>query len=730
MSLTKPMKEVSLTEILDQYNLIVPEIQREYVWGLNQYGVFETFLKDIKEGFQTDGDESNEIKSLRATIVNPAVDEISKENLKTLLLRMVKPQPTMNIGFLYSYKPGYYIGNDREEDLYLIDGQQRFTTLFLVLFYFSLKEFHKKEFLLLFKFDAAKEKIAFDYRVRSITHQFIIDLIEKSETVADLLTVRKKRWFLASYANDTTIKSIVGIDEKTGVFNILSNCFQNDERQYFNFVQSNIKFWHFKTEETSQGEELYITMNSRGQQLADNETIRAKLFDDEEVKTNSMYWSEQWELWQDFFWKHRNRKKETVTADEGFNEFLRWVQILNMWKNELRNLSPIQSTILSFETMLQWPKNSKLSVNYLSLPDIELTFKALTYLYRTFNISQLQYKNKYPKSYINKALPPEWISTDGNPVGIISLFQLLPILLYCKKSLVVGDVINDHALFRLVRAFGTLGKDTTIGKAIRNQVANILTFTDKLLPSEDLTAILQKTDISKTVLNEEFQSKLELMAQSNQRERLEDLIWFAEDIRINNGEILQLIKLTKSIQIDDKVFDLDIFEKVVNGFVEAMKNREEINGNILHTDCYYDLWDRVERSYDWYKRMGLLTIIKNRVLSADQTLSKILLEQQKNFVRQYQTISEIKAETHGGKQLYIYYILSTNNILTVKPTWNWDGNYNFGKLAEGDLNALFDKNIVFQHYNAAFRENENRILEIHRFSHRNAFESLLSWAST
>ena len=78
----------------------------------------------------------------------------------------------MNIGFIYSYRPDYYLYNDREEDVFLIDGQQRFTTLFLVLFYLALKEGRKNEFLHTFRYDWEESKMAFDYRVRSSTHDF------------------------------------------------------------------------------------------------------------------------------------------------------------------------------------------------------------------------------------------------------------------------------------------------------------------------------------------------------------------------------------------------------------------------------------------------------------------------------------------------------------------------------------------------------------------------------
>src|SRR5690606_5404453 len=138
-----------------------------------------------------------------------------------------------------------------------------------------------------------------------------------------------------SFSKDSTVNAICGVESdefsRASVFELFHQHFLNDSQFYFDYIKSKIKFWHFKTEETSQGEELYITMNSRGQQLADNETIRAKLFDTDEVKNNALYWSEKWELWQDFFWKNRNKSKGH-SADEGFNEFLRWVCVLKFIK--------------------------------------------------------------------------------------------------------------------------------------------------------------------------------------------------------------------------------------------------------------------------------------------------------------------------------------------------------------------------------------------------------------
>ena len=730
MITAKPMIEVSVEEILNQYNLIVPEIQREYVWGLNQYGIFDAFLEDIKEGFQVEGEVSPEMKSLQSTIENPLLDDATRKNLFTLLDRMRKPIPSMNIGFLYSYKPGYYIGEDREEDLYLIDGQQRFTTLFLILFYFSLKENRKEDFICLFKFNAAKEKIAFDYRVRSITHQFIIDLISKSETLEDLSSIHEKGWFLANYAMDTTVKSITGYDEKTGVFNLLRIFFEDDTNQYFNFIKSDIKFWHFKTEETSQGEELYITMNSRGQQLADNETIRAKLFDNDEVRENSIYWSEQWELWQDYFWKHRNKVKKGITADEGFNEFLRWVQILEMWERFFKAKTASPDSIKTFEKTLQWEAGSKLIVDYFSLSDIELTFKALHFLFEKFAINQNQFKILYKKSHSDNLIPGDWIAPTDNAINLINLFQLLPILQYCKKCIKNQQEIDELKLYRIIRMIRTLSKDKTIGKAIRNQIANVLYFSDELMPNQDLAEIRESNRISKTILNEEVVSKLTLFATVPARERIEDLTWFAEELRYNSGEVLHLFNCAKTINSDTSYFNVENFEKVILTLDEFMKNEESISGNIIHTDCYIESHDRIGFHSQWYKREGLMNLIKLRISEPPQTLQNFLVGQQKNFIRQYHSVDQLSMEMDSKKQVYVYYILTVNNIAASFLYWQWNDCYNFGKInPEYGDNILFETGYIFQLFKSNFTINSIRNLEIHQYPFKDALQKLFSWAN-
>ena len=88
------MEALSVRDILSTQDIVIPEIQREYVWGNNKQ-LLEQFIRDIT----TAGTD-------------------------------------INVGFLYSYMPE----QASHSTCFLIDGQQRFTTLVLILYYLSIKE--------------------------------------------------------------------------------------------------------------------------------------------------------------------------------------------------------------------------------------------------------------------------------------------------------------------------------------------------------------------------------------------------------------------------------------------------------------------------------------------------------------------------------------------------------------------------------------------------------------
>jgi hypothetical protein len=200
----------------------------------------------------------------------------------------------------------------------LIDGQQRFTTLFLLLFYCSLKEDRRNDFIELFKIDTDTENTSFDYRVRSLTHDFIIALVKNVDTIEKLRNIESATWFLSNFKNDVSIKSMLD------AFKTFETELNEENQISFDYLKEQVAFWYFQTETTSQGEELYITMNSRGESIKEFENIKADLF--ERAQEEKMKFGKKYSIWEDFFWKiSEGAVEREISFDSYMNIFFELV---------------------------------------------------------------------------------------------------------------------------------------------------------------------------------------------------------------------------------------------------------------------------------------------------------------------------------------------------------------------------------------------------------------------
>ncbi|SEO65125.1 Uncharacterized conserved protein, contains ParB-like and HNH nuclease domains [Mucilaginibacter gossypiicola] len=725
------MEEVSVGSLLENYNLIVPEIQREYVWGHNANNILNSFFGDIKEGLSAEhpADSANKKAAELMAGLSKKADQETKNIILSLLGQLKPGTKGLNIGFLYSYRPDYFVFNDRSEDIYLIDGQQRFTTLFLMLFYFAIKQNRKSDFCELFRFNPVLEHIAFDYRVRTLTHNFFIDLVNHTKNVADLTGIDKKNWFLSNYNGDPTVKSIV-----FGLFPILNEQFAADVGEYYDYLKNQVKFWHFKTEETSQGEELYITMNSRGQQLADNETLRAKFFELEAIRlagNDVTFWSEQWEIWQDFFWKHRNKKDPAANADAGFNEFLRWVQIIKMTEREKLIIDDEDEEALDKKEIIRvikWDNNCQLDVTLLSLPEIEKYFNALQYLYIDFpqNIKGLRSTYKIYEDF--DLLEKRWLAPVNGTITQLELFRLLPVLFFVKRMKDIKYVPDEINLFRLIRFLYNLRHNDTIFKTAGLQTINAIKLTARFKTTDEIASISTWKGVSASILNTEEKLKLSLYKDNPERIRMEDQFWTAEDMKYNKGEIAFLINWSKGSTVG--IFQLKLFTKMMASYVELIDAENEIRGDLVITKAFTATNARVIWTAGWFKDPDFLGFTLNWHKTKITSLNDFLIARRKEFIREYQVADDVKNEKTLRKQIYIYYIIS-KNILKKNDNWNWNNGHNFGVFEEHDgARSFFNKKNIFQQYNRQFHESYNRIIWIQRDLHLGTkkIEVLLNWS--
>jgi len=124
----------NLKDFLTDSNLeqiIIPEIQRDYVWTKDNV---EKILQSILNNSERQKD---------ASIPEKILDELNSD-MKERIFRLQKDKEKenyFNIGFIYAY-------NDTKMQYHyiLIDGQQRITTLFLILLALSVKENQQENF--------------------------------------------------------------------------------------------------------------------------------------------------------------------------------------------------------------------------------------------------------------------------------------------------------------------------------------------------------------------------------------------------------------------------------------------------------------------------------------------------------------------------------------------------------------------------------------------------------
>lgn len=287
------LKELTIKELLSDNILVIPEIQREYVWGSNKE-VLSKFLSELNSSL-------GEISAKKLQEIKPIFnDEDTAPDMREKLnssLQKVNNYYETNIGFLYSYDAG-------NNEHFIIDGQQRLTTIVLLAYYYAVKDERVSDFKTLLKTETPL--MHFSYRVRPLTEQFLQNLFT-GVSLDILKNLKDAKWYVSDYDNDKTIESICNLykficDEKNSFCNL----------NYDSLLQR-VKFYYFDVQQTSQGEELYITMNSRGEQLKDSEQIKPYILESIKDRDERLKDAQEWDDdWEEYFYE----KLKAINEDE------------------------------------------------------------------------------------------------------------------------------------------------------------------------------------------------------------------------------------------------------------------------------------------------------------------------------------------------------------------------------------------------------------------------------
>lgn len=220
--------------------VIIPRIQRAYAQGRKDEkatAIREKLLKDIFRHLISDND--NDVMDLHFMYGSVKAEEKVKGQIKHILE--------------------------------LLDGQQRFTTLYLLHWYLLQKEgmFESEDYK-----DLRHALSSFSYETRATATAFCNSLVKYGCNIgesAPSIAIKKSRWYYRSYDKDATIAGMLtmldAIDEhyKTNkAYNLLPKI-------------DRLQFYVLPLMEYHLSEELYMKMNARGLELTQFDNFKAEL---------------------------------------------------------------------------------------------------------------------------------------------------------------------------------------------------------------------------------------------------------------------------------------------------------------------------------------------------------------------------------------------------------------------------------------------------------------------
>ncbi len=284
--------------------IVIPELQRDYVWGeRNVKGLLTSILANYKS-----------MVNQTLLIKDSQGDSIDSDIMNYLNEEYMRLRYNTRVGFIYAY-------HDRtlSDQYYLIDGQQRITTIFLILLALYRRSKAPEQFRKLY-FVASLPKI--DYKVRDVAHSFLVDFIEYELTKKnDNDTFKESSRYYHEYDKDATALSIYA-----NYYNVIVPELASYEAEsLINYIENYIEFNYFDTNMSEQGEKLYLYMNSRGESLSAQERIKSVIVGRSSDKLKA---GKTWEDWQNFFW--RVKPQYDKNADRGFFEFLKWATVIHL----------------------------------------------------------------------------------------------------------------------------------------------------------------------------------------------------------------------------------------------------------------------------------------------------------------------------------------------------------------------------------------------------------------
>ncbi|MCI7806506.1 MAG: DUF262 domain-containing protein [Spirochaetales bacterium] len=288
-----------LIRLLDEYNVVIPIIQRDYAQGRkDRQFIRKSFLKEICDCLESG--------------------------------------KSMSLDFIY--------GNEEYGKFYPLDGQQRLTTLWLVYWFIALKTNNLDNFNVLLS--------KFSYETRESSKEFCKNLCRKDnfKSISEIAIVdyiKNQPWFYSVWLQDPTISAMlrtIGGDPDSKDEDNIEAVFKNKNlNDYFiKLLKKDNPLISFElmvigNARLPVSDDLYIKMNARGKELTNFENFKAdliswiknpknndfeKISPDGNTSLKEYYPAQIDNLWTDVFWNYSQNNNYGTKIDDIFFSFI------------------------------------------------------------------------------------------------------------------------------------------------------------------------------------------------------------------------------------------------------------------------------------------------------------------------------------------------------------------------------------------------------------------------
>jgi len=451
--------------------------------------------------------------------------EIRETFLKTLI-RAIEEKVPLELDFVY--------GKRDKNKVFLLDGQQRITTLYLLHWYIAQRI--RKPSLL--------KEVTLGYHVRQYADEFtqklsdeniLIDFSSSIPSVA----VCDCSWFFEAWKHDPTISGMLNTLDT--IHELLKDKEINEERYWQLLKDGAVTFYWLDLEEHHLTDELYLKMNARGKQLSKFENFKASLVkrindeqweSKEKVKETFSYKMDT--AYTDLFWQYRG--DQTVIDNEAMNFFAGMAMIAHALRDK--------SDHKRIEELYYYPLF--VTASDFSVGDFELITEFLD-LY-----------SKPEDFYIDTPLWDKDFKADSGK----TFFE---IFIKDNKSFYNQRVFFYAVSYPFIKVKDNKTKREDFIRVVRNIIENasinsaetfagaIKLMRELLKGSQDIYSYLSKTAIQSNFASYQVAQEIDKAKRIVKDTQWKEAIWEAEDHSMFKGDIGFLLLETEN--------NLDLFKK-------------------------------------------------------------------------------------------------------------------------------------------------------------------------